>query len=204
MPTTTFFNLPEEKRERLLAAARAEFARTSYGEASVNRIIRAAGIPRGSFYMYFTDKGELFRYLMERYGEMLVESFGGLLDRAGGDLFAAALDLYDAIAAQLAAGPCRELAEIIRRNRQMEPGQLLTQPGPEAVLDRLRDRVDLSRLDLRTESDLADLFRLLVFCLAGALMTPEREGVSAARSHLARALDILRRGAGAKPAAATL
>ena len=204
MPSTTFFNLPEEKRERLLAAARAEFARTSYGEASVNRIIRAAGIPRGSFYMYFTDKGELFRYLMERYGEMLVESFGGLLDRAGGDLFAAALDLYDAIAAQLAAGPCRELAEIIRRNRQMEPGQLLTQPGPEAVLDRLRDRVDLSRLDLRTESDLADLFRLLVFCLAGALMTAEREGVSAARSHLARALDILRRGAGAKPAAATL
>ena len=204
MPTTTFFNLPEEKRERLLAAARAEFARTSYGEASVNRIIRAAGIPRGSFYMYFTDKGELFRYLMERYGEMLVESFGGLLDRAGGDLFAAVLDLYDAIAAQLAAGPCRELAEIIRRNRQMEPGQLLTQPGPEAVLDRLRDRVDLSRLDLRTESDLADLFRLLVFCLAGALMTAEREGVSAARSHLARALDILRRGAGAKPAAATL
>ena len=204
MPTTTFFNLPEEKRERLLAAARAEFARTSYGEASVNRIIRAAGIPRGSFYMYFTDKGELFRYLMERYGEMLVESFGGLLDRAGGDLFAAVLDLYDAIAAQLAAGPCRELAEIVRRNRQMEPGQLLTQPGPEAVLDRLRDRVDLSRLDLRTESDLADLFRLLVFCLAGALMTAEREGVSAARSHLARALDILRRGAGAKPAAATL
>ena len=204
MPTTTFFNLPEEKRERLLAAARAEFARTSYGEASVNRIIRAAGIPRGSFYMYFTDKGELFRYLMERYGEMLVESFGGLLDRAGGDLFAAALDLYDAIAAQLAAGPCRELAEIIRRNRQMEPGQLLTQPGPEAVLDRLRDRVDLSRLDLRTESDLADLFRLLVFCLAGALMTAEREGVSAARSHLARALDILRRGAGARSAAATL
>lgn len=204
MPTTTFFNLPEEKRERLLAAARAEFARTSYGEASVNRIIRAAGIPRGSFYMYFTDKGELFRYLMERYGEMLVESFGGLLDRAGGDLFAAALDLYDAIAAQLAAGPCRELAEIVRRNRQMEPGQLLTQPGPEVVLDRLRDRVDLSRLDLRTESDLADLFRLLVFCLAGALMTAEREGVSAARSHLARALDILRRGAGAKSAAATL
>ena len=29
MPSTTFFNLPEEKRERLLAAARAEFARTS-------------------------------------------------------------------------------------------------------------------------------------------------------------------------------
>ena len=204
MPSTTFFNLPEEKRERLLAAARAEFARTSYEEASVNRIIQAAGIPRGSFYMYFTDKEELFRYLMERYGDMLVEAFGTLLDREGGDLFAAFLALYDEIAAQLAGGPCRELAEIIRRNRQMQPGALLAQPGPEAVLDRLRDRLDLSRLDLRSQGDLTDLFHLLVFCLAGALMTAEREGVSAARSHLARALDILRRGAGAKPAAATL
>ena len=201
MPSTTFFNLPEEKRERLLAAARAEFARTSYEEASVNRIIQAAGIPRGSFYMYFTDKEELFRYLMERYGEMLVEAFAGLLDRAEGDLFAALLALYDEIAAQLAAGPCRELAEIVRRNRQMQPGALLAQPGPGAVLDRLRDRLDLSRLDLRAEGDLTDLFHLLVFCLAGALMEAEREGTPAARDHLARALDILRRGAGAKPAA---
>ena len=201
MPSTTFFNLPEEKRERLLAAARAEFARTSYEEASVNRIIQAAGIPRGSFYMYFTDKEELFRYLMERYGEMLVEAFAGLLDRAEGDLFAALLALYDEIAAQLAAGPCRELAEIVRRNRQMQPGALLAQPGPGAVLDRLRDRLDLSRLDLRAEGDLTDLFHLLVFCLAGALMEAEREGTPAARDHLARVLDILRRGAGARPAA---
>lgn len=202
MPSTTFFNLPEEKRERLLAAARAEFARTSYEEASVNRIIQAAGIPRGSFYMYFTDKEELFRYLMERYGDMLVEAFGTLLDREGGDLFAAFLALYDEIAAQLAGGPCRELAEIIRRNRQMQPGALLAQPGPEAVLDRLRDRLDLSRLDLRSQGDLTDLFHLLVFCLASTLMAAEREGIPAARDHLARVLDLLRRGAAAKEALA--
>lgn len=198
MPSTTFYNLPEEKRERLLAAARAEFARTSYAEASVNRIIQAAGIPRGSFYMYFTDKEELFRYLMERYGDMLVERFASLLDREGGDLFAAFLDLYDEIASRLGGGPCRELAEIIRRNRQMQPGALLAQPGPEAVLDRLRSRLDLSRLDLRRQEDLTDLFHLLVFCLAGALRTVEREGTAAARDHLARALDLLRRGAAAK------
>lgn len=206
MPSTTFYNLPEEKRERLLAAARAEFARVAYEEASVNRIIRAAGIPRGSFYMYFTDKEELFRYLMERYGDMLAETFGAMLDREEGDLFAAALDLYDEVTARLGGGPCRELAEIIRRNRQMQPGALLAQPGPEAALDRLRSRLDLSRLDLRSQEDLADLFHLVVFCLAGALMTAEREGAAAARDHLARVLDLLRRGAAAKacPAGANL
>ena len=192
---------PELKRAeylRLLSAARAEFARTSYAEASVNRIIQAAGIPRGSFYMYFADKEELFRYLMERYGDMLVERFASLLDLEGGDLFAAFLDLYDEIASRLGGGPCRELAEIIRRNRQMQPGALLAQPGPEAVLDRLRSRLDLSRLDLRSQEDLTNLFHLLVFCLAGALRAVEREGIAAARDHLARALDLLRRGAAAK------
>lgn len=48
-----------EKRERLLLAAEEEFARVPYAEASINRMIRAAGIPRGSFYMYFRDKEEL-------------------------------------------------------------------------------------------------------------------------------------------------
>ena len=73
MPSTTFFHLPAEKRERLLAAARAEFVRVPYEDASINRMIREAGIPRGSFYMYFTDKEDLFHYLMESYGQQLVE-----------------------------------------------------------------------------------------------------------------------------------
>ena len=45
MPSTTFYNLPAEKRERLLSAARAEFARAPYEEASVNRMIRRPASP---------------------------------------------------------------------------------------------------------------------------------------------------------------
>ena len=201
MPTTTFFNLPEEKRERLLAAARAEFARTSYEEASVNRIIQAAGIPRGSFYMYFTDKEELFRYLMERYGDMLVEAFAALLDQAEGDLFAAFLDLYDDISTHWGSGDCWELSQIVRKNRQMQPGAFLDRQGPGAILDRLRDRVALSRLDLRTDTDLTDLFRMLVFSTAGALMSAGNTGDKAgARLRLERMFGILQRGALSKAA----
>ena len=63
MPSATFFNLPAEKREKLLSAARAEFARVPYAEASINKMIQAADIPRGSFYMYFRDKEDLFLHL---------------------------------------------------------------------------------------------------------------------------------------------
>ena len=67
MPTSTFFRLPEEKRQRLLDAAWAEFTQVRYVDVSINKIIRQARIPRGSFYQYFTDKEELFYYLL---GEM--------------------------------------------------------------------------------------------------------------------------------------
>lgn len=134
MPSATFYNLPEEKRERLLRAAREEFSRVPYESASVNRIIRSAGIPRGSFYMYFTDKEELFGHLMDSYGALLERRMGELLEQREGDLFAAFLDLFDHIQAHWGDGKYREMADILRCNRQMQPGVLLNREGPEASL----------------------------------------------------------------------
>lgn len=201
MPSTTFYNLPAEKRERLLSAARAEFARAPYEEASVNRMIRAAGIPRGSFYMYFTDKEEFFRFLMETYSGMLSDWMGAQLAQNGGDLFAAFLALFDFIRANRESVPFQELAAILHRNRQMQPGLLLEGLRPGAVLERLRPQVDLSRLDLRAETDLADLFRLLAISTLGALTAGcAGGGQSDQREHLGRVFSILQRGAAAKPA----
>ena len=89
MPSATFYNLPAEKRERLLRAAREEFSRVPYESASVNRIIQSAGIPRGSFYMYFTDKEELFGHLMDSYGALLERRMGELLEQRGQQLVSA-------------------------------------------------------------------------------------------------------------------
>ena len=201
MPSTTFYNLPAEKRERLLSAAQAEFARAPYEEASVNRMIRAAGIPRGSFYMYFTDKEELFRFLMETYSGMLSDWMGAQLARNGGDLFAAFLALFDFIRANRESVPFQELAAILHRNRQMQPGLLLEGLRAGAVLERLRPQVDLSRLDLRAETDLADLFRLLAISTLGALTAGcAGGGQSDQRERLERVFSILQRGAAAKPA----
>ena len=86
MPTTTFFNLPPPKREKLLRAAVAEFARRPYGEVSINRIIQAAEIPRGSFYQYFADKTDLFRYVLQTYGCQVLELASTSLDACGGRL----------------------------------------------------------------------------------------------------------------------
>lgn len=57
---TTFERLPEEKKDRILKAARAEFIRNPYEKTSINRILKEAEIPKGSFYQYFDDKADLF------------------------------------------------------------------------------------------------------------------------------------------------
>ena len=69
MPTATFFNLPEEKRNRIFNAAVEEFAGFRFSDASINRIVKAAGIPRGSFYQYFDGKEDLYLHILEKIGE---------------------------------------------------------------------------------------------------------------------------------------
>ncbi|ETP70922.1 transcriptional regulator, partial [Lachnospiraceae bacterium JC7] len=63
MATERFEKLSEDKKKRILLAAREEFARVPYEEASINQIIKNAGISRGSFYTYFEDKNDLLQYV---------------------------------------------------------------------------------------------------------------------------------------------
>jgi len=65
MPTQTFFNLPEAKRQALLDAAIEEFADNSYNHASISRIVARLGIAKGSIYQYFQDKQDLYLYLLD-------------------------------------------------------------------------------------------------------------------------------------------
>jgi TetR/AcrR family transcriptional regulator len=65
MPTDTFNNLPDEKRNLILHLAIEEFAVHSYHAASISNIVREAGIAKGSFYQYFADKKTCYRFLVE-------------------------------------------------------------------------------------------------------------------------------------------
>ncbi|PRX34749.1 TetR family transcriptional regulator [Orenia metallireducens] len=64
MPTDTFFNLPQEKQDRIIAVAIDEFANYAYHNSTINRIVEKAEIAKGSFYQYFNGKKDLFKYIM--------------------------------------------------------------------------------------------------------------------------------------------
>ena len=64
MPKETFFNLPEPKRARIAELAVEEFAERPFDAASISRIVARAGIAKGSFYQYFHNKLDLYRWLL--------------------------------------------------------------------------------------------------------------------------------------------
>ena len=87
MHSDTFLRLNDEKKKKLITASFKEFSLNNFNDASINRIIKEAGISRGSFYMYFEDKKDLYFYLLEQYGEILSNNMKKDLIKNKGDLF---------------------------------------------------------------------------------------------------------------------
>ena len=64
MPSATFEGIQREKRERIQQALVQEFSAYPLLDAQVARIVAAAHISRGAFYVYFTDLADSYRWVL--------------------------------------------------------------------------------------------------------------------------------------------
>jgi len=81
MPSKTFLNLPKAKKVKFIKQSLIEFSNYQLKDASINRIIKACDIARGSFYQYFKDINDLYRYIFDISFEKLENSFEELLEK---------------------------------------------------------------------------------------------------------------------------
>ncbi len=97
MPKQTFLNLPESKKNTIIEIAIDEFAEYDFTSASINRIVEKANIAKGSFYQYFTDKLDLFSYVIDSIGVKKMEYFfnNELLKEKDKDFFIYLKTLFD-------------------------------------------------------------------------------------------------------------
>ena len=65
---------PELRREQLLDAALRVFVMRGYHGAHVDHVIAEAGVARGTFYLYFKSKHDVFAALVERMLQLFLES----------------------------------------------------------------------------------------------------------------------------------
>lgn len=197
MPTGTFFRLPEEKRNRLMDAAWAEFANTPYAKVSINRIIQAAQIPRGSFYQYFVDKEDLFLYMVEDMQAMLRQRLAECISAVKGDLFELPVYAMDVLQDRRKdADPgVRRLAKVMCMNQGAENFQFL--PKPERMLpEDVRDQVNTRELRRSDPEFLDNIFFFVVSAMCYALMEILRDpgSIDRQREELKAKMDLLRWG----------
>lgn len=81
MPKSSFFNLAEDKRNLVLSSALEEFSAANYDTASINQICKRASIPKGSFYQYFSDKLDLYVYVMTLAIEAKTTFFSSIIQQ---------------------------------------------------------------------------------------------------------------------------
>src|SRR5690348_13049829 len=72
-----FARLPPEQQQAIVGAAADEFAAHGFHDASLNRIIDAAGISKGSMYYYFDGKEDLYAHVLRLEMEHLLRSDEG-------------------------------------------------------------------------------------------------------------------------------
>lgn len=95
MPKSTFFNLKQEKQEKIEKALIKEFSRNSFEQASISNIIKEAKIPRGSFYQYFEDKEDTIKYVIKKFIILEHNKIYNFLLETKGDIFEVAIKIYD-------------------------------------------------------------------------------------------------------------
>jgi AcrR family transcriptional regulator len=107
MPKETFFNLPAEKRQRIVSAAMDQVAEHHYDKVTIDRIVEAAGIPKGSFYQYFENKDDLYVYLFTEVGDTKLTMIERLIAQVSVLSFRDFMLAYISQLKQLEAGDAR-------------------------------------------------------------------------------------------------
>lgn len=95
MPTSTFFNLPEDKKNKILKAANKEFERVPIEQVSIKNIVESAEIARGSFYQYFEDKEDLFQYIMSAKMENMQNKLIEMIEHENGNIINIFINMYE-------------------------------------------------------------------------------------------------------------
>jgi AcrR family transcriptional regulator len=71
-----FAKLPSAQQQAILSAALNEFVTHGFHDASLNRVIDAAGISKGSMYYYFDSKEDLYTHVTRIELERLFDAVG--------------------------------------------------------------------------------------------------------------------------------
>ena len=161
MPKETFFNLPEDKRNKILDSARDEFTEHLFNKARVSNIIKNAGIPRGSFYQYFEDLEDLFFFLIEELFDSIYET-GSKYVKETNDLFEFSILTFDYDYDQFVHDKRhRFMMNIMKSVSQYDDQVQIINNKRLTYINGILDQLDLSNIKYESRDDLIKMYHFI-------------------------------------------
>lgn len=164
MPTQTFNNLAEEKKQRIFNAIYTELKRVPFPEMSINQVIKNAGIPRGSFYQYFENKNDAFDFFITESSRKIKEGIMKRISSMHGDIFEIAETVFDEMAK---AGTKQFRDEFIHHimpyvdMKKLDPfSNYVANMDSEKKL-RICSTLGIGRLNIKSEEELTDILGII-------------------------------------------
>ncbi len=199
----TFYNLPAEKREKIIDITRKEFQKGNKRKITINTVIKKAGISRGSFYQYFDDKLDLVELVTD---DMIEKMLGFVRDELmlnGGDIFALPLRIFDVMTVdQFETSDIRDYADMItladneNQNRDLISDYMQYRSRKPDFIGRLDKYIDRSKLAYSSDKDIEYVVFLMFDVLKLAMSNVIKGGsVESERAALGRKIEIIRNGA---------
>ncbi len=198
MPTITFNNLPQEKKNTIIEASIKEFKRTLLTDASINKIIKDANISRGSFYTYFKDINDLYEYSLNNYKEKIIKIISQAIKETNGDLFETTTKSYNKILKlctkdkQLFKNICLNFNyNVSIRNKMYEENI-----ENKYKIIELISKINKENLNIKTEEELFYIIDIIIgFVMRGLIdLFMDKENEEKVLEKLDKQLEILKRG----------
>jgi AcrR family transcriptional regulator len=164
MPTSTFYNLPPGKRGKLICAIKNEFSRVPFDEVSINKIVHAAEIPRGSFYQYFAGKNDMLEFILLEYRKQMLTCMQDYLKANNGDIFGMFYEVLDNtidfVTEESGNNFCKNLFADIKINADFYLKIPKNVSGAEEIKE-LYPFINIDMLDLRESDDFDNMLQIL-------------------------------------------
>jgi AcrR family transcriptional regulator len=158
------------KRSQIIEGARRVFIDKGFEAASMNDITREAGVSKGTIYVYFANKEELFEALIEEERATIFKNMYDALDRAG-DLRETLVKFGKVLSVKITSAKVilAQRTVIGASDRIPELGARFYERGPKRGHDKvmafLNTAVDRGLLEI-ADVDLA-AYQFIELCLAG-------------------------------------
>lgn len=198
MIKNTFYNLPPEKRAKIIDVTKKEFLKGNKRKITINTVIEKAGISRGSFYQYFDDKLDLVELVTDDMIDTIIDFIQDELMLNGGDIFQLPARIFDISTVERTdIGNFMTLSPESNQNSALISDYMQYRYQKNNYIARFQEYIDTSSLKDNSPENIECIVIMLFDAIRSAILDVNKNSrsVEDAQRFLNKKVEIIKAGA---------